>query len=65
MSAVCREAEAFLRELEAAGWTRKRGRKHAKMLSPDGLHVVVVPSTPSDRRALTNVRALVKRLGRI
>ena len=59
------EAARFVRELEARGWRRKPGRKHVKLLSPDGSSMMVVALTPSDRRALTNMRALVKRLERI
>jgi hypothetical protein len=54
-----------VKELEDAGWTRKPGRKHVKMLAPSGAGMMVVALTPSDRRALTNMRALAKRLERI
>lgn len=55
----------FVKELEEAGWTRKPGRKHVKMLAPSGAGMMVVALTPSDRRALTNMRALAKRMERI
>lgn len=54
----------FVKELEEAGWTRKPGRKHVKMLAPDGVAMMVVSATPSDRRALTNMRLLAKRLSK-
>ena len=58
------ETARFVKELEAAGWRRKPGRKHVKMLAPSGAGMMVVALTPSDRRALTNMRALAKRLER-
>lgn len=54
----------FVKELEAQGWRRKAGRKHVKMLAPDGVAMMVVSLTPSDRRALTNMRLLAKRLSK-
>ena len=54
----------FVKELEEAGWTRKPGRKHVKMLAPDGRTMMVVSATPSDRKALTNMRLLAKRLSK-
>lgn len=51
----------FVREMEAMGWRRKPGRRHVKLLSPDGVSMMVVALTPSDRRALTNMRALAKK----
>lgn len=58
------EAVRFVRELEDAGWRRKPGRGHAKMLAPDGVSMMVVSLTPSDRRALTNMRALAKKISK-
>lgn len=58
------EAARFVRELEAQGWRRKPGRKHVKMLAPDGASMMVVALTPSDRRALTNMRALAKKISK-
>ena len=55
------EAARFVREMESMGWRRKPGRKHVKLLSPDGGSMMVVSSTPSDWRALTNMRALAKK----
>lgn len=58
------ETERFVKELEAAGWRRKPGRKHVKMLAPDGRAMMVLSLTPSDRKALTNARLLAKRLSK-
>ena len=58
------ETARFVKELEAVGWRRKPGRKHVKMLAPDGRTMMVVSATPSDRKALTNMRLLAKRLSK-
>lgn len=58
------DAARFVRELEAAGWRRKPGKRHVKLLAPDGATVMVVALTPSDRRALTNMRALAKKISK-
>jgi transcriptional/translational regulatory protein YebC/TACO1 len=34
------------------------------MLAPDGASMMVVALTPSDRRALTNMRALAKKISK-
>lgn len=36
-----------------AGWSFRRGKKHGKLVAPDG-RFVIVPSTPSDGRAVWN-----------
>lgn len=56
--------DALVRELVAAGWKRKRGKRHVKLLSPDGKTFIVAAVSPSDRRALTNMKALVKRVSK-
>lgn len=35
------------------GWSFRRGKKHGKLVAPDG-RFVIVPSTPSDGRAVRN-----------
>ena len=54
----------FVKELEGDGWRVKPGRKHVKLFAPDGVSVMVVSATPSDRRALTNMRSLARRIGK-
>ena len=55
------DAARFVREMEAMGWRRKPGRRHVKLLSPDGVSMMVVSATPPHWRALTNTRALAKK----
>lgn len=46
-------------ELVQDGWTYARGR-HFKLFPPDGCGMVIVPSTPGDRRAFLNFRRDVR-----
>lgn len=41
------------------GWTYAKGR-HYKLFPPNGCGMVVVPTTPSDRRAFLNFRSMVR-----
>lgn len=49
-----------IRALVRKGWQFKMGRKHGRLISPAGGNICV-PSTPSDRRALCNLRGHVAR----
>lgn len=40
-----------------------KGGAHGKLYSPDGKDWYAVPNTPSDRRALLNLRAWLRRHG--
>jgi predicted RNA binding protein YcfA (HicA-like mRNA interferase family) len=55
----------LLRAAEARGWrvelTRRGG--HVRLVHPDG-PVVVAASTPSDFRALANLRSMLRRVER-
>jgi predicted RNA binding protein YcfA (HicA-like mRNA interferase family) len=55
----------LLRAAEARGWrvelTRRGG--HVRLVHPDGA-VVVAAATPSDHRALANLRAQLRRVER-
>jgi hypothetical protein len=39
------------------GWTYEKGAKHIKPFAPDGVTLTILPSTPSDRRALASEMA--------
>ena len=56
--------ERLLRQASACGWqvTRTRGG-HWRLLRPNG-GIVVLSSTPSDRRALRNMQAQLRRAER-
>jgi predicted RNA binding protein YcfA (HicA-like mRNA interferase family) len=52
----------FERELRAEGWRIEQTKKnHIKLFSPHGNCIVLASSTPSDHRALENVKAAVRR----
>lgn len=48
-----KDIAAVVREYVRKGWRFTRGKRHGKLISPSG-KCVVVPCTPSDRRACTN-----------
>ena len=52
-----RLAEA-MRQLE---WTFELGGRHVKAFAPDGVTIIVLPTTPSDKRAFPNARAAFRR----
>lgn len=49
--------------LTAQGWRIVETTKGKAYYSPDGVHIVQVHRTPSDRRALNNVIAELRRKG--
>jgi predicted RNA binding protein YcfA (HicA-like mRNA interferase family) len=59
------DLKELLRAAEARGWrvdaTRRGG--HVRLVHPDG-GVVVASGTPSDRRALANLKAMLRRVER-
>lgn len=50
-----KDINQLVRELLQLGWTYVKGR-HYKLYPPNGSSMLVVPSTPSDRRAFLNFR---------
>lgn len=57
-----REIKQIVRDAEDRGWTRELGRNgHIKLRHPVTNKLVVMSSTPSDVRALKNIRAELKR----
>lgn len=46
-----------------AGWQAVPTRKGAMLRSPDGITQILVHHTPSDRRAMKNARAQLRRAG--
>ena len=58
------DLERLLRQASASGWRVARTRGgHWRLLYPNG-GIVVLSSTPSDHRALRNVRAQMRRAER-
>ena len=62
-SIVSKEMKALRRAAERAGWRvalTKRG--HYKWFPPEG-RMVVTASTPSDHRALSNIKSMLRKEG--
>lgn len=58
------DLDKLIAQARRAGWrVTKTTRGHWKFWSPDGKHAVVASGTPSDRRAVANLRAQLKRAG--
>ena len=55
-----KDTRRFIRQWIKRGARLKRGTKHGKLILPNG-RTVIVALTPSDRRALLNLRAEVRR----
>ena len=49
----------LVNDLISVGWKYKRRKKHGSIISPIG-NMIIIPSTPSDRRAFYNFRQAVK-----
>lgn len=60
-----REIKELVRELEDKGWRVIISQNnHHKAFHPDGEHMIVFANTPSDHRAIKNIRSMVKRIER-
>jgi hypothetical protein len=56
-----KEVSALVQTLVKSGWQYMNGRKHGKLIAPNG-RKLAVPGTPSDRRAHMNFRRDTRRL---
>lgn len=56
-----KEVAAIVRALINQGWQYMNGKKHGKIIAPNG-RKMAVPGTPSDWRASINFRRDVRRL---
>ncbi|OEY70022.1 MULTISPECIES: hypothetical protein [Rheinheimera] len=55
-----KDFNVYIKQLCKAGCTFIHGKKHSKLLAPSGKRVVV-PSSPSDKRALDNFKRDIRR----
>jgi predicted RNA binding protein YcfA (HicA-like mRNA interferase family) len=60
MEVSMNDVTRLLKQAMQEGWTREEGRKHIKMRHPSGA-LVVVSRTASDRRAMLNIKADLRR----
>lgn len=58
-----REVDELVATAVLQGWTSRSGGKHYVLRSPDGVSTVTVSKTPSDFRAVLNIRADLRRAG--
>jgi predicted RNA binding protein YcfA (HicA-like mRNA interferase family) len=54
-----KDFDVLIRQLVRSGWSYSRGRKHGKLHSPLG-RLITVACSPSDHRAVKNLRQLVR-----
>jgi hypothetical protein len=59
-----KEVAVLVRALVKTGWRYMNGKKHGKVIAPNGRRVAV-PGTPSDWRASMNFQRDVRRLALI
>ncbi len=50
----------YIRELVSQGWAFRHGGRHNRLESPDGV-VFVTPCSPSDYRAVLNLKRYIAR----
>lgn len=58
-----REVDQLVAAAVLNGWVCRSGGKHYVLRSPDGVTTVTVSKTPSDFRAVRNIRADLRRAG--
>jgi hypothetical protein len=57
-----KEINELVRQQLKKNWSFSRKGKHGRLMPPGGAPFVVVPSTPSDRRAFLNFRQAIRSL---
>ena len=60
---IRKEFAELLRAVEAQGGTIKKIKSGYQIFAPNGVDIVTVHGTPSDRRALANAVAELRRAG--
>lgn len=60
---MTKDVKELIASVEKQGWLLIRDRKHYIARSPDGVTQVAFAKTPSDHRAIRNVKATFKRHG--
>ena len=53
----------IIKSLRRQGWRIEEGTKHIKCFSPDGETIVTMGRTPSDHRAVRNLKARLRKGG--
>jgi hypothetical protein len=64
MSSAIRDFNRLVDAAIAQGWRAQPARNRTKLLSPDGVHIVVMPAAPAaHKRGLQNKTAELRRAG--
>ena len=56
-----KDINCLVRNLLKSDWTLRKGKKHLSVISPGGRRLTI-PSTPSDRRALYNLKSQIRHI---
>lgn len=57
-----KEINELVRQQLKKNWSFSRKGKHGRLMPPGGTPFIVVPGTPSDRRAFLNFRQSIRNL---
>lgn len=57
-----KDMDHFIRKLLREGWSYERGRKHGRLVAPDGKSFVTIAGSPSDYRSFENFRRDVRKI---
>lgn len=57
-----KEVNRLVRDLVRAGWSFQRGGKHARLYPPYSTKFLTIPTSPSDIRSRSNLKAQARRL---
>lgn len=57
-----KDVNKYAKQLVQEGWGFKRGKKHGKLIAPGRRGIVVVPTSPSSKRAVQELAWAVRNL---
>lgn len=57
-----KDVNQLVHNLVLDGWHFERGKKHGKLITPERKRFVVIPTSPSRKRAAKELRAVVRRI---
>jgi hypothetical protein len=57
-----KDVKKFAQKLVREGWGFKRGKKHGKLIAPGRRGIVVLPTSPSSKRAIQELAWVVRNL---
>jgi len=56
-----KDIDKLIRQLVREGWNYRRGTKHGRLITPDGMRKLTVSKSPSDIRSFQSVQRDIKR----